>query len=83
MIDENEVDAKVEQIDRALRSAPDGATLRLGIDLFTALMRKGFVSDLPAAPHDAAPAEVDQTRCRSRNPVANDGGLADDDFRVG
>ncbi len=82
MIDENEVDAKVGQIDRALQSAPDGATLRLGIDLFTALIRKGLVCDLPAAPHDAAPAEGDQTRYRSRNPVANDGGLADDDFRI-
>lgn len=83
MIDETEVETKIRAIDDALRSAPDGATLRLGLDLFTALMRKGLVSDLPPAPHDAAPAEFDVTTYRGKHPVANDGGLADDEFRIG
>ena len=57
-MDNKTVEEKIGLLDRALASAPDTTSLRVGIGLFTALMKSGAVADFATSPVPEPPTPL-------------------------
>jgi hypothetical protein len=82
MMSEQAIDEAIRAIDEKLARGPDGQNVSMGVELFTALMRRGLVGDLLPAPSDGGD-EAERTTYRETHPAFVDPQLADDAFSVG